>query len=108
MMTPVIPFSFQFTTDGTSTALSFDLATAPTNLDLRGAQITGVQNLTMGAVGIVGGVAGNHGVTASVVGTVITLTFSLVMTQLDTNSDLVVYTCSGLLQVAGLPLSTTL
>ncbi len=101
MMTPVIPFSFKFTSDGTSTALALDLTTAPTSLDLRGAQIAGVQDVAIGASGTVPTGVASLGVSAVVNGTQIVLTFPTTLPTLDVNSALEVYTVSGLLQLVG-------
>ena len=96
MNTLVLPVSLSFTSDGTSTALVFDLSTQPANVDCKGSQIAGLQSVTMAG----SGGAPIAGVEATVAGTVVTVTLPSILPPLNVNSVLIVYVLSFLVQFA--------
>lgn len=94
MLTPVKQVSFQFTSDGTSTALTIDLSLAPVSLDLRGLAPTAIQDLVVSSsAGAVSDVA------ATIAGSVATLTFTDPPPELDGNSLLLIYNVSFYVQI---------
>jgi hypothetical protein len=100
MFTPILPVAFDFTSDGTSTAIIVDLSAPTFGLDLRGVQPAGVQSLTVTDTGAGGGLVA--GVTASLVGWLLTLTFIAPLPINDTNSVLIKYAVQALLQFASI------
>lgn len=96
MITPVKSLSLQFTSDGTSTALQFDLSAAPLSIDFTGQQPVGIQSP------VVTTAAGPVAITPPVTlnGTIATVTFPTAPPQDDLNGNLIVYTLTFLLQFA--------
>jgi hypothetical protein len=98
MLTPIKSVSLQFTSDGTSTALVFDLTATPLNLDLRG----GLQPLEAQDLTLVG--PGNvpiGGATLAIVGTIATLTLAAPLAQ-SVLGVLQVYTVAFLLALSSI------
>jgi hypothetical protein len=96
MLTPVKSVSLQFTSDGTSTALVFDLSTAPIGLDFTGQEPIGA--LTPICT-FPGGTLALTSVTLA--GTIATATFPAAPPEDDVNSNLITYTLTFLLQFGG-------
>lgn len=93
MNTPVKSYSFEFSSDGSSTTLTVDVSLTPFNEEFEGNLPTAV--LTP-AVTSVGGPVAN--VTAQLSGTKVTFTFQAVLPEIDINSNLIIYTATFLLQ----------
>lgn len=87
-------YALNFVADGTSSAYTFDVTLAPLELDFTGNIPIAV--LTPGVTSVA---TGALNVTASILGTKVTLTFEAPPPpRLDDNSALIVYTASFLLQ----------
>jgi hypothetical protein len=100
MLTPVQSVSFNFTSDDSSEAIIVDLSAPRFGLNLQGSQPVGVQSLTVTNTGAGGGAVVPASVT--LVGWVLTITFSAALPTLDTNSKLIQYAVAFLLQVSSI------
>jgi hypothetical protein len=86
---PVKSYNFAFVADGTSTSLTLDLSVLPVLEDFRGAVIESVL-----APAATSTFTGALVVTAAVVGTVLTLTFSVAPPEFDGSNNRITYTAS--------------
>lgn len=94
MITPAKSYSFQFTSDGTSTVLVLDVSLLPIADEFKGSVPVGVV-LPVVTSTYTGAISG---VTAQVAGTVVTFTFVSAPAKTDNNSNLIVYTATFVLQ----------
>jgi hypothetical protein len=94
MITPVRSTTLDFTVDGTSTTFAVDLSTLPLGLNFTGQQPQGIQSLVvLGAASAV-----VTGVTATIAGSILRLTFMTAPPKLDGSSNLITYVATFLLQ----------
>lgn len=93
MLNPVKTVSFQFISDGISTAMTMDLSVQPIGFNFSGALPSALLNPQ-----VLVGLTPVAGVTAALVGTKVTLTFTTVLASHDSNAMLIVYSFSGLLE----------
>jgi hypothetical protein len=87
---PVKSYSLSFTSDGTSLAASFDLSLLPISEDFRGSLPNAVLVPAITNLGIVT-------FTTSLVGTIVTFTFSAALPEFDLSSNLILYVATFLL-----------
>ena len=94
MISPVKQYTCLFTADGTSTAFVIDASLNPIAEEFKGSAPIGVifPVVTSAFTGVL------TGVTAAVVGTTVTFTFTTPPVKLDNNSNLIVYTATFYLQ----------
>jgi hypothetical protein len=95
-------FSSQFSSDGITEVYSFDLSLAPFNVDFRGNLPVGLANVIVQSsqinpstnlpIGIL------SGVTATLAGTTVTLTFPTAPIEFDATANLVLYNLTFILQ----------
>lgn len=94
MNTPVKSYSFEFSSDGAATTLTVDVSLTPFNEEFEGNLPTAV--LTPAVSSVSGGPVAN--VTAQLNGTKVTFTFQAALPMDDSNSNLIIYTGTFLLQ----------
>jgi len=94
MNTPVKPYSFEFSSDGTSTTLTVDVSLTPFNEEFEGNLPTAVLSPTVSST-FTGPIAN---VTAQLTGTKVTFTFQAALPMDDSSSNLVIYTATFLLE----------
>ena len=94
MITPVKSYSVNFIADGLSNSVAIDCSLTPVNEDFRGNAPQAVLLPVVSSVftGVF------TGVTAALVGHVVTLTFGTIPPKLDGSGNLVVYSGTFLLQ----------
>jgi hypothetical protein len=97
-MKTLLPVEFQFTSDGTTTAMIVDLTAQPIRLNFAGGLPVGVIAVT------VIGPAPVQNVTAAVSGQLLTLTFAAPLPSIQ-NGATIVWTAQMLLQLATVPAS---
>jgi hypothetical protein len=94
MNAPVSQQQFTFISDGTALVLTVDLTLAPFNLNLAGNFPRGVIEPSVSSVAT----GPLTGVTASISGTLVTLTFATPPQEQDSGGNTIIYTASFLLQ----------
>ena len=94
MHTPLKSYSFQFSSDGTSTSLLVDLSTLPFSIDFSGVTPVGILNPTLSSTVV------SPSVTGTVAGTLATFSFPFPPSRYDPSAQPVVYTLAFLLQLA--------
>jgi hypothetical protein len=87
---PVKSYSLTFVADGASTAASFDLSLLPVAEDFKGAGALSVLNPAITNLGIIT-------FTTTIVGTIVTFTFSAAPPELDNTNNLILYVATFLL-----------
>ena len=102
MIGPAKQYSCTVTSDGESTSFSLDVSLTPFNEDFRGmapAQVLSLDGLPFITSSFTGAIGG---VTAALVGTVVTLTIPSagVMPRVDGSSNVILYTVTFYLQFA--------
>ena len=93
MLSPVVPISVQFVSDGVSTSVEIDLSLAPVSLNVRGLGAVAVLVPTVSSL-----LGPGPTVTVAVSGTVATFTLASPVAQ-SSSGALLVYTLSFLIQL---------
>jgi hypothetical protein len=93
MLTPVIQYTLNFTSDGISNSVAVDISVAPFLQNFQGNQPLAVLSPVVVGLGQV-----IAGVEAELDGTTVTVTFPNPPAQYDSNQNLIVYTATFYLQ----------